>query len=258
MKSFARLIFKSFLRIPFFLIAKRLAPKTTKYNLIRLGSQNDGGYLVPDCLMHINYLFSPGVSFVADFEEDCAKLGIKGFMCDASVDASLANKIGFSFLPYYLSDKTCHEQKVITLEDWVNRSISADSLDLMLQMDIEGHEYDVLMATSPKLLQRFRIIVIELHGLSSLIRPDSRTLSVYRALNKIFRYFEVIHFHPNNCCGVYQAGNCVIPEVAELTLLRKDYAQDNDGYAILPNSLDQPCIPSKKDIQLPTKLFWTK
>lgn len=256
MKQFTRSIFKPLLSFIFLSMAKKLRPKNTKHKLIRLGSTNDGGYLIPDCLENIDYLFSPGVSFVADFEQDCANLGMKGFMCDASVDGSLAKQIGFSFLQYYLSNKTCHEKNLISLEDWVTTSIGDHSADLMLQIDIEGHEYEVLTATSSKVLQQFRVIVIELHGLSSLIRLDSRTLSVYRALNKILRYFDVVHFHPNNCCGVYQSGNTVIPEVAELTLIRKDYSLIEDSYALLPNPLDQPCMPSKPDIKVPSCLFW--
>jgi hypothetical protein len=47
-----------------------MRPVSTKYDLIRLGSPHDGGYLVPDCLVGIQACFSLGVSKVANFELD--------------------------------------------------------------------------------------------------------------------------------------------------------------------------------------------
>ena len=41
-------------------------------NLIRVGSKNDGGYLVPDDLKNINACFSPGVDLNVSFETDLA------------------------------------------------------------------------------------------------------------------------------------------------------------------------------------------
>lgn len=50
-------------------------PKKTNHLLIRIGGEGDGGYLVPDDLGGINSCFSPGVSFVADFELALAQGG---------------------------------------------------------------------------------------------------------------------------------------------------------------------------------------
>jgi hypothetical protein len=45
----------------------RVRPVKTNFDLIRLGSKNDGGYLVPDDLDGIVACFSPGVSRIANF-----------------------------------------------------------------------------------------------------------------------------------------------------------------------------------------------
>jgi hypothetical protein len=47
-----------------------LWPITTQHELIRLGGNGDGGYLVPDDLDGLDYCFSPGVSITANFEND--------------------------------------------------------------------------------------------------------------------------------------------------------------------------------------------
>jgi hypothetical protein len=39
-----------------------------KFNLLRIGGDSDGGYLVPDDLENISSCFSPGVSDIFNFE----------------------------------------------------------------------------------------------------------------------------------------------------------------------------------------------
>jgi hypothetical protein len=57
--------------------------------LMRLGSVNDGGYLLPDDLAGVKYCFSPGVAVTADFEMDCAtRYGMDVYMCDHTVESS--------------------------------------------------------------------------------------------------------------------------------------------------------------------------
>ena len=67
-----------------FLLASR--PLRTNFPLIRIGSLNDGGYLLPDDLSGVAACFSPGVAKVADFENQITEKGIPCFLADYSVD----------------------------------------------------------------------------------------------------------------------------------------------------------------------------
>ena len=49
-------------------LIKALRPVKTKFDLIRIGGANDGGYLIPDDLEGIAACFSPGVADTASFE----------------------------------------------------------------------------------------------------------------------------------------------------------------------------------------------
>ena len=40
------------------------------HDLIRVGSTNDGGYLIPNILNEIDYCFSPGIGNKFEFEKD--------------------------------------------------------------------------------------------------------------------------------------------------------------------------------------------
>src|SRR5690606_40467778 len=97
----------------------------------------------------------------------------------------------------------------------------SDDGDLLLQMDVEGAEYEVLLSVSERLLAQFRVIVIELHHLQHLY--DRRFFAVAsRALERLARTHTVVHIHPNNCCGSVKGLGLEIPRIAELTLLRND------------------------------------
>ena len=65
----------------------RLRPQSVGLELLRLGGESDGGYLVPDDLDDLSACFSPGVSDVADFELSLADgYGVRCHLADASVD----------------------------------------------------------------------------------------------------------------------------------------------------------------------------
>jgi hypothetical protein len=104
---------------------------------------------------------------------------------------------GQDFSELYLAGHT--EDNRISLNDWVeNRAPEAASDSLILQMDIEGSEFEVLEAASDRTLRKFRIIVVELHGLRHLKRlPDFR-LKVKNVLARLNRIFIRAHIHPNN------------------------------------------------------------
>ena len=77
-------------------------PVKTEHELIRIGGEADGGYLVPDDLINLGACFSPGVSNVSDFENCLTKKGIKCFMADYSVDNPPITNSLFDFQKKYL------------------------------------------------------------------------------------------------------------------------------------------------------------
>ena len=57
-------------------------PTLTNYKLIRIGENNDGGYLIPDILNEIKYCFSAGVGHTNKFESDLKRFEVKSFLAD--------------------------------------------------------------------------------------------------------------------------------------------------------------------------------
>jgi len=137
----------------------------------------------------------------------------------------------------------------MTLDDWV--AVSAPgSGDLLLQMDIEGAEWPVLLNVSRATLRRFRIIVVELHDLTKVLDRD--VLPVLRAmLHRLLDDFHVVHLHPNNSGGLIRLGAVAVPRTLEMTLLRRDRAPVAGYTEHFPHPLDCPNAEDIPDVELP-------
>ncbi|MEP3481253.1 MAG: FkbM family methyltransferase [Fuerstiella sp.] len=232
----------------------RLVPYDLGIPLVRVGGNSDGGYLVPDVLDGIRYCFSPGVADTASFESDLHQRGIKSFLADFSVDGPPSGLPDCDFVKKFVG--AANSDSTMTLDHWVaEKTSSEDSDDMILQMDIEGAEYETILATSTETLKRFRLIVLELHKLNHL---DNRLYfrMVDAAMSKLGEHFDVAHLHPNNVGGLTRIAGLDVPRVAEITLLRKDFVVQKSPIATLPNPLDVQNAAAQKDVYLPE--YWWK
>ena len=229
-------------------LIKALRPVKTKYNLIRVGGKNDGGYLLPDDLSGVSTCFSPGVDVTASFEKDLACRGILSHLADASVDGAPDNFRILSFEKKYLG--VVNDGDYITLEHWVRNKASGLG-DLILQMDIEGGEYQTIIATPMDILRRFRIIAIEVHYAQDWFNNQISWSVAQTFFTKLLQDFHVVHLHPNNNCPFIQVDDLLMPTVFEITLLRKDRATPEGFCDTFPHPLDQPNVLDKPDRPLP-------
>ncbi|WP_297771655.1 FkbM family methyltransferase [uncultured Roseovarius sp.] len=224
--------------------------------LIRIGGKGDGGYLLPDDLSGIRHCFSPGVSTTADFEDQIARdYGIRSYLADASVETAPLQNPMFEFDRKFLG--THCDATFTTLSAWVlDKLEETRDDDLLLQMDIEGAEFDVLIESDSALLRRFRIMVIEFHGMERVFERYS--LPLIRAMfAKLHRDFALVHLHPNNCCGIAQYRDAAIPRVFEATYLRRDRlaAMVASGPITLPHPDDHRNVPANPELIMP-EMWW--
>jgi hypothetical protein len=228
----------------------KLHPVTTEHPLIRMGS-GDGGYLIPDDLEGIAACFSPGVDNRATFESSVVDCGILCFLADASVEAAPIHGNMVHFTKKFLG--VVNDETTITLDDWVDTH-KPGSDDLMLQMDIEGAEWPVLLNVSSGTLRRFRIIVIEFHDLERLM--DKHGFVVIRlTFERLLEHFYVVHNHPNNYGRNVRCGSLVIPRVLEMTFIRKDRASSTRFTKTFPHPLDFKNDTRRPDTLLPPEWF---
>lgn len=232
-------------------LLKALWPVKTKYELIRVGGDNDGGYLLPNDLSGIAICFSPGVDVTASFERDLLSKGIWSHLADASVGAPPDDLKVLSFDKKFIGG--VNTDNYMTLETWMYRQ-RAFMGEFILQMDIEGSEYQAILATPMDVLRRFRIIAIEVHNAQAWFNPIAWE-TVQDFFCKLLADFHVVHNHPNNNCPFIEVDGVLMPTVFELTLLRKDRAQPEGYCTEFPHPLDQPNVLDKPDRPLPVSMY---
>lgn len=186
------------------LLIRKLRPIDCGIELIRVGGSGDGGYLIPNDLEGIEYCFSPGVNTIVEFENQLADRGIISFLADYSVDAPPLEREQFVFDKKFLG--ASNRDEFFTLSTWKDKYLKSYEGDLLLQMDIEGFEYQVILNAPDNLLNQFRIIIIEFHALDKLF--DSFTSKILEScFEKLLQNFHVVHIHPNNCGAVVCRGS---------------------------------------------------
>ncbi len=225
----------------------RIRPGATEHDLIRVGGSGDGGYLVPDDLERIECCFSPGVAQVAEFELALAQRGIRCCLADHSVPYPPVQHALFDFENRHLG--VIESASRTTLENWVNRKAPPQG-DLLLQMDIEGDEYEVIFAAGRDTLRRFRILVIEFHDLHRMIERHYFKI-VDMTFSKLLQDFYVVHIHPNNDQPLYSYKGIQIPPIAEFTFLRQDRVQHLKPRTSFPHPLDVKNVRQNPDYPLP-------
>ena len=173
------------------------------------------------------------------------------YLADRSVDRPAALHDRFHFTKKYIG--VTSNEDFMTVDEWVEESMPGSQSDLILQMDIEGYEYETFLGMSDRLLRRFRIIVVEVHGLGQLWNlPFFRLAS--RAFEKVLQSHTCVHIHPNNCCEPLDIGGLSIPSVAEFTFLRSDRMRNPPYATVFPHPLDSDNT-DKKPFPLPACWF---
>jgi hypothetical protein len=212
--------------------------------LARVGSPNDGGYVVPlDAIKAAHALVSFGLSHDWTFERDFKRLNGDAIIHCYDHTVSLGTAFQFSIgqlLRFILLFRTRALRKIFTWIDYelffrsegthFKQKISPDNRDngatiddvfgrlpvacpVFVKMDIEGSEYLVL----DDLLQHSGSIVamaIEFHDVDT--RPD-----LFNSLvEKIKRDFYIVHIHGNNMGGLARFN---FPKAPEITFLCKRF-----------------------------------
>ncbi len=112
----------------------------------------------------------------------------------------------------------------------------------------------MLPEISTDLLNRFRIIVLELHFMEDLFLPPAfKYMSII--LKRLIESHSVVHLHPNNWSGVKSHRGIDIPPLLEVTFLRNDRIKGARNQLHFPHALDRRNVADKPDYPLPGNWF---
>ena len=232
-------------------ILKKLLPYKIEYDLIRLGDDNDGGYLIPNDLNDVVKNYSAGVGNLSKFEKDLKeKFLIDSNMLDYNdVDKNILppgskffkSKIGVGI-----------NKNELNINNW----LKDEQGEIIFKMDIEGDEYLTLASLSEKNLKKIRILVLEIHDLRHL-RNYFFFKTFEKIITKLCDAYYVCHLHANNVSKIKNIGGYNIPDMLELTLIRKDRIKNFTGeFSTIPNKLDQKTVKNKNEIFIDQKWYF--
>lgn len=215
-------------------------------NKIRLGKQNDGGYVIGDLNGKYDAYFSCGVSNEESFTEDFLN----------NYDISKSNCFAFdgtiNDYPYQYTTSINFIKKNI---GYFNNNKTTNLLEhiqpyenIFLKMDIDGGEYSWFTALTEDDLNKFKQITMEMHGINDddYDIPFFIKVNILKLLNKTH---YIIHAHGNNHRGEVNG----VPDVIELTFVRKDYFSEIPllNFDPLPSpTLDFPNSRCRPDLDL--------
>lgn len=217
----------------------------------RIGKDYDGGYVMLDDIssQNINVAYSFGISDDVSWDEEIANMGIDVYMYDHTIEKLPKQNERFHFFKEGVTGKP--QVALDTLSNFIDRNGHKNSNNLILKMDIEGYEWSVFEETPSEVINQFRQIVIEFHGLSP--EKDKKDLAkIFSVLQKINKTHQSIHVHANGHTPVSWLGDWAMPQLLEVTYIRREDYVDRliPNKRTFPTHIDQPTFPWLPDVPL--------
>ena len=197
-------------------ILKFLKPIDINHRKIRLGPNEDGGYITSSVVLEdCSALFSYGISSEYRFETDFSNKYHKPvYMFDHTSKIKNVENLFFFKEGLGFKDK-CKD----FLEHYKQFKISGK---VILKIDIEGNEYDYFLKTKiDDIPCCVNGINIEFHCLNKKNVQDK----FIRIMNKLTMFFSLYHIHGNNYGGGWEYDGFFIPNTIEMSLINRKLTQ---------------------------------
>jgi len=212
-------------------------------DLDRIGSKNDGGYIIhKQTIFHTKEILSFGLYNDWNFEKNFLKIKkeCKVIAYDHTIDLNFFKKQSkehlikfiffknlrlrnikkiFQYFDYqsFFSHSNIHFQKRIGLDENsldLNQVFSSSNINnCLLKIDIEGDEYEILSQITNH-IDYINTLIIEFHE----IDRENNINSIKNFINSN-KKLKLIHIHANNCNNVDYKKD---PKTIELTFVNND------------------------------------
>ena len=196
------------------------------FTKIRIGRDNDGGYVVAD--LHSYDLFlSAGIANDISFETEFSKkYNVNCYAFDGSINSLPDESNSTTIIFNKLNISNITDDKHTNFRNFFD---SDKYNNMFIKMDIEGSEDNFFSTLTKNDLLKIKQLVVEVH------KPESFVPYI------LSKTHYLIHLHSNNYGGVSIIDGVPIPSVYELTYVRKDcfIEKPNLNAQILPTFLDQ-------------------
>lgn len=209
------------------------------YQKIRIGSLNDGGYVLCNDLKS-DILLGCGINNDVTFENDYLDLN-KDIWC-FGFDGTIDN------LPHNAHNKINFIKKNIGFnsDTSTNLEVFLNSFkDIFLKMDIECGEHEWIKSVTKAQMNNIKQIVIEIHfDLYDNFNEDK--WNIMRILSETH---YLVHIHGNNYGNYIIVNGLLIPEVIECLYIRKNEINNPQKMSFIgPTEYDTPNNCARPDL----------
>ena len=223
-----------------------ITKQCTEGELVRVGGNNDGGYVMSEAALNGSVAYSFGINDDVAWDRDMVEYGYDIYMYDHTISALPEECEQFHFARKGISAGAISVGPLFTLEDLLRENGHIGIKHMVLKMDVEGAEWGFLHSISSDVLQQFDQIVFELHELLRIEKQEE----ILAALRKINATHQLVHIHANNYSNVVNWGERYMADAIEVTYIRRDVCDFSAWKPIYPLVLDAPCWKYLPDIPL--------
>lgn len=210
----------------------------------RIGSPNDGGYVMADDLNKDDFVISCGIgddvgwsTADIDFERQIVD-HVSGLdMYEYAID-------GLDEMPANSRFFKAEVSKDVFLGDMLKNA--GMQKDYILKMDVEGAEWDFFTDATSEDIVKFRQIVVEFHWIRNITYGEEWYDKVIGVFSKIKNTHNLVVLHGNNHSPTFEYGSLTVPDVIEVLFLRKDdYRFSANEFSMWPDSPETMLTPCK-------------
>ncbi len=246
--------------------------KTTRQNLLRIGPESDGGYIIDrrvikktssiiSCGLNDDWefekcflKFNPNCKIVAydhtinrKFWKDRFKKDLKSLILFKKLRFKKIIDV-FKYLHYrsFFNEKNIHYIKKVVLKKKNKNEISIKNIllghkNLILKVDIEGDEYKILNHIRRD-YKKVNLLIIEFHNISKNFKKIKKFISKSN--------YKLIHIHGNNYAGLDKFKNPNVIECTFLNYKKFKVSRFKSKYKYPITNLDYKNFKRRNDIKL--------
>jgi hypothetical protein len=220
----------------------------------RVGGSADGGYVMAADPEAPSVCYSLGIGPDVSWDLAMAQRGAIVHQYDHTVAQAPLPHPRFRYARIGIAHDDSLRPDLRRLDTLIRQNGHAGQRDMVLKIDIEGHEWEALDALDASVFDQFRQIVGEFHGLRLLGLPafQRRAESLF---SKLRVYHEVIHIHGNNFAGLRDVDGLALPDCIEISFANRASYQFAPSRESFPGPLDAANNPALPDLSLGSFTF---
>lgn len=192
---------------------------------IRAGGASDGGYIMIDRGLNFATMYSFGINGDVRWDLEMAERGCQIFQYDHTIDALPEEHPNFHWFRQGIAAVPTSDGIMTSIGEILKAHRHEGCRDITLKMDIEDSEWEVFEHASAEDMDHFSQILVEVHKVFTwdYTEPADREHMARRraVLEKIDQTHQLVHLHANNYGSFGLIGGVSIPDVLELTYVRR-------------------------------------